>query len=186
VHAELVYGLKIKRTNLRDSRDERFPFKGLFAARPFKKGDRLVPYVCSQDAMPDETFAVNGVDPYIYMDHFSALQYRSIGAHANSVYEHRIRETRDAPGCPYLVLDTDPNKYNAVFKDRILVAMRDIERDEEILLMYTSGDSQMRPRREYIQYSIHDVSCNKVVSRNYTRRRTRTDHTQSNKRRRYQ
>ena len=166
-HTQQVYGLETKQTQLKNNKDEPFDFKGLFATKDFKTGEKIIPYLCSQDVIICDDpgiLVVNfpGYDPYFFHNGKSPLQYRSVASRANT--NMKIQKKMDhLEGRKIDVGVSSLDGCNALFDHDVVTAFKDIKKGHEILLWYGNN------RQERLGYSIQDnVPCGKIA---YKRKR---------------
>ena len=154
-HTAAVYNVTIRQTTLVDvDTSQRYRFTGLFTNRLFKKYEQIVPMLVAERIRADHLHSITttpALDPYRINGTESALLYRSIGSLANTQLGARVFNDGVTP--PYR--RTNKASCNAVFRDMIVVAHRDIAEGEEIFVDYEG----IRPRREFIGLSVTTV-CN--------------------------
>jgi hypothetical protein len=150
-HTAEVYNVTIRQTTLVDAdTSHRYKFAGLFAERGFKENEQIVPMLVAERIGVDHLhIATPALDPYRINGTESGLLYRSIGMSANTQLREGVFNDGITP--PYR--RTHKARCNAMFRDMILVAHRDIVEGEEIFVNYEG----MRPRREFIGLSVTTV-----------------------------
>lgn len=142
-HTKEVYGVFTDQTNLLDSDNQRFKFRGLFADRLFLPDEKICPYITGAEISAEECDLV--YDPYKYRSNTS-LNYRNIASLANTVMKRPRKDSIDR-----MYTTSDGSSCNSVLKDGWLLATTNIEPGTEILNAYYAK------RREYLEYTVSEL-----------------------------